>query len=86
MEPAQVNSLVLLLMLTSCLMLFANRDKKLRVLEVGVFVLALCAQAYYASIAEAMVVEILFTALWGWLTYRSYERNYLKDGREKSDS
>ena len=79
MDPYQVSKLVLLLMLASCLVLFVNKDKKYRILEVGVFFIALCAQAYYASIAENMVAEILFTALWGWLTYRSYERNYINN-------
>ena len=77
MEPNQVNSLVMLLMLASCLMILTNKEKKFRVLEVGMFILALCAQAYYTTIADNLVVEVLFTALWGWLTYRSYERNYV---------
>ena len=79
MEPTQVNSIVMLLMLASCLMLFVNEEKRLRVLEVGMFFITLCVQAYYTSIAENMVVEILFTILWGWLTYRIYRRNYIKD-------
>ena len=86
MEPTKLNSLVMLLMLASCLMIFINMDKKYRLLEVGAFVMALCAQAYYTSISKNMIVELLFTLLWGWLTFRSYERNYIKDGREKTNS
>ena len=76
MTPEKVNTIVLLLMLGTCVAIFADKDKKNRIIQMGLAIMAFGAQAYYASIAENMLVEILFTALWGWLVYRIWEKTY----------
>lgn len=79
MTPEKINTIVMLLMVGSVFMILANMNKKHRIFEVGLFGIALCAQAYYASIAVNTLSEILFTILWGYFVYRSWERNYAKD-------